>query len=34
MIESEHDVQGNFIFLRLVGRNVTTDSAGNATITW
>jgi hypothetical protein len=30
----EHDVQANFIFLRLVGRNVTTDSAGNATVTW
>jgi hypothetical protein len=30
----EHDVQANFIFLRLVGRNVTADSAGNATVTW
>jgi hypothetical protein len=30
----EHDVQASFIFLRLVGRNVTTDSAGNATVTW
>lgn len=30
----EHDVQSNFSFLRLVGRNATTDSAGNATVTW
>jgi len=30
----EHDAQANFIFLRLVGRNATTDSAGNATVTW
>ena len=30
----ERDVQANFTFLRLVGRNATTDSAGNATVTW
>ena len=30
----EHDVQANFTFLRLVGRNATTDAAGNATVTW
>jgi hypothetical protein len=30
----ERDAQANFIFLRLVGRNATTDSAGNATVTW
>jgi len=30
----EHDVQSNFSFLRLVGRNATTDSAGNATVRW
>jgi len=30
----EHDAQSNFSFLRLVGRNATTDSAGNATVTW
>ena len=30
----EYDVQSKFRFLRLVGRNVTTDAAGNATVTW
>ncbi|HST30705.1 MAG TPA: hypothetical protein VLK27_07695 [Chthoniobacterales bacterium] len=30
----EYDVGSNFKFLRLVGRNATTDSAGNATVTW
>jgi hypothetical protein len=30
----EHDTQANFTFLRLVGRNAATDSAGNATVTW
>ena len=30
----EHDPQSNFSFLRLVGRNATTDSVGNATVTW
>ena len=30
----EFDVGSRFKFLRLVGRNVTTDSAGNATVTW
>ena len=30
----EHDAHSNFSFLRLVGRNATTDSAGNATVTW
>jgi hypothetical protein len=30
----EHDAQANFSFLRLVGRNAITDSAGNATVTW
>lgn len=30
----EYDVASKFRFLRLVGRNTTTDSAGNATVTW
>jgi hypothetical protein len=30
----EHDAQAHFTFLRLVGRNATTDSVGNATVTW
>jgi len=30
----EYDVGSRFKFLRLVGRNATTDSAGNATVTW
>jgi hypothetical protein len=30
----EYDVGSKFTFLRLVGRNVTTDPAGNATVTW
>ena len=30
----ERDTQVNFTFLRLVGRNASTDSAGNATVTW
>jgi hypothetical protein len=30
----EYDVASKFRFLRLVGRNATTDSAGNATVTW
>jgi hypothetical protein len=30
----EHDVQSHFTFLRLVGRNANTDSAGNTTVTW
>ena len=30
----ERDPQARFTFLRLVGRNVTTDSSGNATVTW
>ena len=30
----EYDTRSNFRFLRLVGRNVTTDAAGNATVTW
>jgi len=30
----EYDIPSNFRFLRLVGRNVTTDAAGNATVTW
>jgi hypothetical protein len=30
----ERDMQSNFTFLRLVGRNAATDSAGNATVTW
>ena len=30
----EHDVQSNFTFLRLVGRNVAADAAGNAIVTW
>lgn len=30
----EYDVGSKFRFLRLVGRNATLDSAGNATVTW
>jgi hypothetical protein len=30
----EYDVASKFRFLRLVGRNVSTDAAGNATVTW
>lgn len=30
----EYDIGSNFRFLRLLGRNATTDSSGNATITW
>ena len=30
----EYDVASKFKFLRLVGRNATVDSAGNATVTW
>ena len=30
----EYDVAAKFKFLRLVGRQVTVDSAGNATVTW
>ena len=30
----EYDVASKFRFLRLVGRNATSDSAGNATVTW
>ena len=30
----EHDTQSHFTFLRLVGRNATTDLAGNATVAW
>ena len=30
----EYDIPSKFRFLRLVGRNVTTDAAGNATVTW
>jgi hypothetical protein len=30
----EYDVGSKFKFLRLVGRNATTDPAGNATVTW
>jgi len=30
----EHDVQPNFTFLRLVGRNANIDAAGNATVAW
>ena len=30
----EGDTKSNFTFLRLVGRNAATDSAGNATVTW
>lgn len=29
-----HDFDSHFVFVRLIGRNVTLDSAGNATITW
>jgi hypothetical protein len=30
----EYDVRANFYFIRLVGRNVIVDAAGNATVTW
>ena len=30
----EYDIAANFRFVRLVGRNVSTDAAGNATVTW
>jgi hypothetical protein len=30
----EYDVASRYHFVRLVGRNATTDSAGNATVTW
>jgi hypothetical protein len=30
----EYDVAARYYFVRLVGRNATTDSAGNATVTW
>jgi hypothetical protein len=28
------DTEANFLFVRLLGRNVTLDSAGNATVDW
>lgn len=28
------DFDSHFVFVRLIGRNVTLDSAGNATVTW
>ena len=30
----EYDGPSKFRFLRLVGRNATTDSVGNASVTW
>jgi hypothetical protein len=30
----EYDVASRYYFVRLVGRNATTDSAGNATVSW
>jgi hypothetical protein len=30
----EYDIAANHRFLRLVGRTVSTDAAGNATVTW
>ncbi len=30
----EYQIRSNYRFLRLVGRNVSTDAAGNATVTW
>jgi hypothetical protein len=30
----ERDADANFLFVRLIGRNVTIDAAGNATVTW
>lgn len=30
----EYDVERNWRFLRLVGRNATVDAAGNATMSW
>ena len=30
----EYDMASNFRFIRLLGRNATTDAGGNATVTW
>ena len=30
----ERDAEANFLFIRLVGRNATVDSSGNATVGW
>ena len=30
----EYDIGPNYRFVRLIGRNVQTDAAGNATVTW
>ena len=30
----EYDIASNFRYLRLLGRNATTDGAGNTTLTW
>jgi hypothetical protein len=30
----QRDNQANFLFVRLLGRNVTLDSSGNATVDW
>jgi hypothetical protein len=30
----QRDNQANFLFIRLLGRNVTLDSSGNATVDW
>jgi hypothetical protein len=32
--EVGRDTQANFLFIRLLGRKVTLDSAGNATVDW
>jgi hypothetical protein len=30
----ERDTEANFLFVRLLGRNMTLDSSGNATVDW
>ncbi|HJX97305.1 MAG TPA: hypothetical protein VJ281_00365 [Chthoniobacterales bacterium] len=30
----EYDIGPNYRFVRLIGRNVQTDAAGNTTVTW
>ncbi len=30
----EHDMENNFFYLRVLGRNATADAKGNATVVW
>jgi hypothetical protein len=30
----DHDLQANFFFIRLIGRNAVVDGSGNATVAW